>query len=151
MDKDVNGTCTTTDGFPTEEPYDFGAFKFCDEYVDAKSKLQSGLYRIDAPIKATYDLKTYNQKLIKWVYRLTWAGPKEAGYMGNQKCKVRFMSLYTSNRAGGLGTAYCVVKGTIPEDVLGGIAGEGSMSVEGAVAILGGKLDGESLGDHPQN
>jgi hypothetical protein len=151
LTKDFNGTCTTTDGFPTEEQYDIGAFEFCDEYVNAKSALQGGLHRIDAPIKATYDLKTYNQKLVKWMYRLTWAGPKEAGYMNNQECKVRFRSLYTSNRAGGLGTAYCVVKGTIADNVLGGIAGKGGMSGEGAVVILGGKLDGEGLGDHPHN
>lgn len=146
-----NGICETTDGFPTEEQYDIGTFKFCDEHVDTKSDFKGGLRRIDAPITATYDLLTYDKKVVKWSYKLSWVGPKEAGYISVQECKVRLRSLYTSNRAGGFGKAYCIVKGTVADDVLNGKAGKAGMSGEGAVVILGGELDGHTLNDHPKS
>lgn len=141
--------CKTTDGFPTEEQYEIGLVQFCDKYIQWNSNLKSGDQLIDKPVLATFDLRTYDDKLVRWVYRIDWAGATPSGYLGNKECKARFRALYTTDRAGGYGKAYCIVKGTFPEDGLGGKGGEESMRGEGAVVILGGTLSAEGLGDRP--
>jgi hypothetical protein len=138
--KEVNGTCKYTDRFPTEEQYILGYNHFCDIYVNVKSKRYDNMHLIDqhVPLVATFDLKSYTGKAVRWVFKITCAGQQYCR-INNAMCKKRLKMFYDSDETGGLGKAYCIVAGTEKKGPSG----------EGAVLVMDGKLDAGKFLDTP--
>ncbi|KAF2824327.1 hypothetical protein CC86DRAFT_420802 [Ophiobolus disseminans] len=149
----LNGSCKSTVGIPTEEQYIIGYNAFCDKYVNANGPRPDKYHYIAQTLRATYDLKGWGDKLIRWVFKVTCDGEGELKHnclLNNTMCKTRLRTVIESDDTGGLGGAYCVVDNTGGEG-LGGRGGKQGMSGEGQVLVMEGKLNAWKYVDRPHS
>jgi len=146
----LNGTCKDTMNSPTEEQYIIGYNNFCDLYVKHPGPRPDHYHLLKNPLRATYDLETFDKKILKWVFKITCAGTSVENdcLVNNTMCKTRFRTVLESDDAGGLGKAYCVVDNT-GGDGFGGRKGKPGQSGEGQVLVMEGKLDAKRYKDRP--
>ena len=107
----LQGSCSTTH-LPTEEQYTLGYQTFCNTYVAADT---ANYLREGNPLVATFNLTAYDQKIVRWVYKIdvhnnTLLNPLYE--LDRETCIEKFRSILETADAGGLGKAYCVVDRT---------------------------------------
>ncbi|CBX96314.1 hypothetical protein IAQ61_001486 [Plenodomus lingam] len=124
------GTCPHRH-LPTESSYYSAIHAFCDAALKPKG---SNIHP-NNPITMTVFLTAFDNKPISWVFKISTRNSMGWGHVTREKCFYKFESMLTSEYAGGLGKAYCVMDGTGGDKV-----GREGMSGEGVVGVMGGKV-----------
>ncbi|KAH9876667.1 hypothetical protein J1614_003799 [Plenodomus biglobosus] len=124
------GTCPHRH-LPTEDTYYTAMNTFCYHSIPP-----AGInIEPKEPLVNTIFLTAYDDKPISWVFRISTENNMGWGHVTQERCFFHFESMLTSEYAGGLGKAYCVMGGTGGDKV-----GKEGMSGEGVVGLLGGKV-----------
>lgn len=134
--------CKSTN-LPTESQFELGYRSFCSTYLPPGRKhyIKEG-----APLVATFDLSSYTNKPLKWIYKISATDntPTTLTFEVDEKsCVEMFRGILEGGQdkkmKGGnvAGENYCVVDGTVDGK---------KMSGEGTVLVMGGWTWVEGLG-----
>ncbi|KAF2848664.1 hypothetical protein T440DRAFT_509303 [Plenodomus tracheiphilus IPT5] len=124
------GTCPHRH-LPTEDSYYTALHAFCRTTIPTSGiKITPG-----KPLVNTIFLTAYDDKPISWVFRVSVEKNMGFAHLTQDRCFYHFESMLTSDYAGGLGKAYCVMGGTGGDKV-----GKVGMSGEGVVGVMAGKV-----------
>ncbi|KAI8931737.1 hypothetical protein NX059_011380 [Plenodomus lindquistii] len=132
-DTGLKGTCPHRH-LPTEDTYTTMYNQFCWSSVPE----EGANIGENVNFERTFTVQSYYKKPIKWVFRMTCELRTNAvdwHTISQKECAYAFESMLTSEYAGGLGKAYCVMGGTG-----GDKKGKEGMSGEGVVGMLKGKV-----------